>query len=86
MNMRRSRCSIRDPRRDARRRSEYRSLGLFCSQRAADDAREWRALRRSEPTRCVMRAVAPIRIRNDARKYASLIGASRRCPACHYSF
>jgi hypothetical protein len=35
---------------------------------------EWRALRRSEPTRCAMRAVAPIRIRNDA--YASLIGAA----------
>jgi hypothetical protein len=38
MNRRRSRCSIRDPRRDAWRRSEYRSLGLFCSQRGADDA------------------------------------------------
>ena len=36
MNMRRSRCSIRDPQRGARRRSEYRSFGLF---RFADVAR-----------------------------------------------
>ena len=32
MNMQRSHCSIRDPQRGARRRSEYRSFGLFRSQ------------------------------------------------------
>ena len=39
--MQRSRCSIRDPQRGARRRSEYRSFGLFRSQCGLTMRGEW---------------------------------------------
>ena len=39
--MQRSCCSIRDPQRGARRRSEYRSFGLFRSQCGLTMHSEW---------------------------------------------
>ena len=39
--MRRSRCSIRYPQRDARRRSEYRGFGLSASQCGLTMCGEW---------------------------------------------